>query len=43
MLSTFALSTGVLYPLLPVGRFGGVLFLIAVAVLLPQSTRRREV
>jgi hypothetical protein len=43
MLSTFALFTGLLYPLLPVGRFGGVLFLIAVAVLLPQSTRRREV
>lgn len=44
MLSTFALFTGLLHPLLPVGRFGGVLFLIAVAaapaVHPPQGGRR---
>jgi hypothetical protein len=39
LLSTFALITPVLYPLIPVGRFGGLLFLIAVAVLLPHTAR----
>jgi len=37
MLTTFALISDVLYPLLPIGRFGGVLFLIATAALLPRS------
>jgi hypothetical protein len=40
LLSTFGLITSALYPLIPVGRFGGVLFLLAVAVLLPHTTRR---
>jgi hypothetical protein len=35
LLSTFALVSDVLYPLLPVGRFGGVLVVLAAAVLLP--------
>ena len=35
LLSTFALITPALYALIPVGRFGGLLFLLAVAVLLP--------
>jgi hypothetical protein len=39
LLSTFALVTPALYPLIPVGRFGGVLFLVAVAVLLPHTAR----
>lgn len=41
LLSTFALITPVLYPLIPIGRFGGLLFLLAVAVLLPHTARRR--
>jgi len=41
MLTTFALISDVLYPLLPIGRFGGVLFLIATAALLPRSVQRR--
>jgi len=36
---TFGLLTPVLYPLVPVGRFGGVLFLLAVALLLPRTAR----
>jgi hypothetical protein len=39
VLSTFALFTPALYVLLPIGRFGGVLFLLALAVLLPRSVR----
>jgi hypothetical protein len=39
LLSTFGLITSVLYPLIPVGRFGGLLFLLAVAVLLPHTAR----
>lgn len=39
LLSTFGLITSVLYPLIPVGRFGGVAFLLAVAVLLPHTAR----
>lgn len=39
LLSTFGLITSALYPLIPVGRFGGLLFLVAVAVLLPHTTR----
>jgi hypothetical protein len=39
LLSTFGIITSVLYPLIPVGRFGGLLFLVAVAVLLPHSAR----
>lgn len=38
--STFGLLTSALYPLVPIGRFGGVLFLLAVAVLLPRAPRR---
>ncbi|MCE0761309.1 DUF4386 domain-containing protein [Pseudonocardia kujensis] len=41
-LSTFALLTDVLYPLIPVGRFGGVLVLVAFALALP-ATRNGEV
>jgi len=41
MLTTFALISDVLYPLLPVGRFGGVLVLIAAAALLPRSAQRQ--
>jgi hypothetical protein len=41
VLSTFALLTEALYPLLPIGRFGGTLALLAVAALLPTSARRR--
>jgi hypothetical protein len=37
LLSTFGLITSALYPLIPVGRFGGLLFLLAVAVLLPHT------
>jgi hypothetical protein len=39
LLSTFGIITSALYPLIPVGRFGGLLFLVAVAVLLPHSAR----
>ncbi len=41
MLTPFALISDVLYPLLPIGRFGGVLFLVAAAALLPRSAQRR--
>lgn len=40
LLSTFALVSDVRYPLLPVGRFGGVLVLLATAALLPASRPR---
>jgi hypothetical protein len=40
LLSTFGLITSALYPLIPVGRFGGLAFLLAVAVLLPRTARR---
>lgn len=40
MASTFALVTPALYPLLPIGRFGGLLFLVASAALLPRAPRR---
>lgn len=39
LLSTFGLITSALYPLIPVGRFGGLLFVLAVAVLLPHDAR----
>jgi hypothetical protein len=39
LLSTFALVTSALYPLIPVGRFGGLLFVVAVAVLLPRTRK----
>ena len=42
MLTTFALISDALYPLLPIGRFGGVLFLIATAALLPRPAQRRR-
>jgi hypothetical protein len=41
MLSVFSLLTPVLYPLLPVGRFGGLIWLVAASVLLPQSRPHR--
>jgi hypothetical protein len=43
VLSTFALITPALYVLLPVGRFGGLLFLLAVAVLLPVARKSVKV
>ncbi|WP_214403627.1 DUF4386 domain-containing protein [Pseudonocardia lacus] len=39
VLSTFGILTSALYPLIPIGRFGAVLFLLAVAVLLPRTVR----
>lgn len=41
LLSTFALATDLLYPLIPVGRFGGLLVLVAFAVTLPVSRDAR--
>lgn len=41
MLSLFSLLTPVLYVLLPVGRFGGLLWLVAAAALLPLTRPRR--
>lgn len=41
LLSTFALFSDVLYPLLPVGRFGGVAVVLATAALLPASRPTR--
>lgn len=41
LLTPVALISDALYPLLPVGRFGGVLFLIASAALLPRSAQHR--
>jgi hypothetical protein len=40
LLSTFGVITSALYPLIPIGRFGGLLFLVAVAVLLPHAAER---
>jgi hypothetical protein len=40
MLSVLSLLTPVLYPLLPVGRFGGLLWILAAAALLPRARRR---
>ncbi|MDN5854779.1 MAG: DUF4386 domain-containing protein [Actinomycetia bacterium] len=37
MLSTFALVSDALYPLLPIGRFGGLLVRLATALLLPHG------
>ena len=39
MLSVFSLLTPMLYVLLPVGRFGGLLWLVAAAALLPRTRR----
>ncbi|MDN5860679.1 MAG: DUF4386 domain-containing protein [Pseudonocardia sp.] len=41
MLSVFSLLTPTLYPLLPVGRFGGLLWLVTAAALLPLTRPRR--
>jgi hypothetical protein len=41
MLSTLTMLTPVLYPALPVGRFGGLLWLVAAAALLPVRRTRR--
>jgi hypothetical protein len=43
MLSVFSLLTPVLYPLLPVGRFGGLIWLVAASVLLPRTHPRHTV
>lgn len=40
MVSTFTLLTGALDPTLPVGRFGGVLWILAASVLLPARRQR---
>ena len=39
MLSVFSLLTPMLYVLLPVGRFGGLIWLVAAAALLPRTRR----
>jgi hypothetical protein len=41
MLGFLSLLTPALYPLLPVGRFGGLIWLVAASVLLPHSRPRR--
>ncbi|HEV7647033.1 MAG TPA: DUF4386 domain-containing protein [Actinophytocola sp.] len=41
MLSTFTMLTSALYPTLPVGRFGGLLWLVAAAATLPAHRPRR--
>jgi hypothetical protein len=43
MLGVASLLTPALYPLLPVGRFGGLIWLVAASVLLPTSRPRRPV
>jgi hypothetical protein len=40
MLSTLTLLTSALDATLPIGRFGGLIWIIAVSVLLPASRRR---
>ena len=40
MLAVLSLLTPALYPLLPVGRFGGLVWLVAVSVLLPRTRPR---
>jgi hypothetical protein len=42
MLSVFSLLTPVLYPLLPIGRFGGLIWLVAASALLPSTRPRRD-
>ncbi|GAA3553684.1 hypothetical protein GCM10022222_41720 [Amycolatopsis ultiminotia] len=37
VLATFALLTPALYPLIPIGRFGGLLWLVLISVLLPHD------
>jgi hypothetical protein len=41
MLATLTLLTPALYPLLPIGRFGGLIWLLAASVLLPRARSRR--
>jgi hypothetical protein len=41
MLSLLSLLTPALYPLLPVGRFGGLIWLVAASILLPHDRPRR--
>ena len=43
MLGFLSLLTPALYPLLPVTRFGGLIWLVAASVLLPTSRPRRAV
>jgi hypothetical protein len=40
-LTTFALLTPALDPLLPIGRFGGLIWLLIVSVMLPLTRQRR--
>lgn len=42
VLSSLGLLTDLVYPLIPVGRFGGLLFLVAVAVAMPTRARARR-
>lgn len=39
MIATFTLLTSALYPLLPIARFGGLLWIIGVSVYLPRTRR----
>lgn len=41
MLATFALLTSALYPLLPIGRFGGLIWVVAVSALLIKKRDRQ--
>ncbi|MGI8817312.1 MAG: hypothetical protein ACR2G2_19065 [Pseudonocardia sp.] len=41
MLATLTLLTPVLYPLLPIGRFGGLIWLLVVSAMLPATRRSR--
>jgi hypothetical protein len=41
MLATLTLLTSALYPLLPIGRFGGLIWLLITSVLLPRARPRR--
>ncbi|RJQ84100.1 DUF4386 domain-containing protein [Amycolatopsis panacis] len=40
VLATFSLLTPALYPLIPIGRFGGVIWLVLAGVLLPRDRHR---
>lgn len=42
VLSSVGLLTDLAYPLIPVGRFGGLLFLIAVSIVMPTRARARR-
>lgn len=42
VLSTLALLTSALYPLVPISRFGGIIWVLLVSLLLPISRQRRN-